>query len=175
MRRRDVVVTKHVHNNRPISSIFRKQATCTIDTEEIHRSMRVVTNSIDIPEELVKELQDTIDSISDDMSRRLLIEGAAPILAYAKALEYVGATLRDGLNIDPGMTDDDIELSVINIAKATFIYRMLCKSELPLGYKRQWMRVIVEKMAESPFQDRKRDVRTNNPVNVVGNLRSKPK
>lgn len=133
-----------------------------------------ISNAIDIPEELLDEIKDIITEETETISRIILTEGVSKILAYQNAVEYVSVILRDGLGMPPASVDNDIDNALANALKLRVIQHVMNKMKLPVPVKKAWMSILTRKLAENSMHDpmQKRTLRSSNPDNIVGILRS---
>lgn len=133
-----------------------------------------LANTIDIPEELVEEIQKILETETKALSEILLKEGVAPLLAYRHALDYIGVTLRDGLGVEPGAVDSDVEDLMANALKLRTVQYLLGKLKIPAKYKERYLNLLSRKLVDEAFvSDPKQILRSNAPDGTVGVITKK--
>ena len=129
------------------------------------------SNTIDIPEELIERLEEQIHTNTLELSTIILEEGTSLIMAYKYAVEYSAVVLRDGLGVDPGSVDNDVEEVMANIIKIRVLEFLLSNVKVGDKYKDILMTRLAISMAKK--NDKNYVLTDTNPDNIVGVMRKK--
>ena len=138
--------------------------TCAETTVRAAERIINTTNTIDIPKALVEDIQSIVKTESSVLSDIVLKEGLGILLAYRHALVYTTVLAREGLQVDVGDSDTEIDELFGDIVKLRVVEYMLKKVKISTVYKERILNKIIHKMFTA---DRKKVAISSN-YDVVG-------
>jgi hypothetical protein len=114
-----------------------------------------IDNLVDIPESLLRAVQESSQNFTKELSDAMLKQEAAFLMAFDSATAYTEAALRDGLGVSVEI-DDDVLAVIANLNRLAVVRTYMRKLALPKATKKLFLDKLCEALVTESVADMKR-------------------